>query len=411
MLIAIGVATVVILAVAAGVGDKLSYGKPPEPVPDRLESAGPLELVTHTTAYQTSGATGKPGWGKTEHYSLRYHGQPFRFQGKAGEGSEGAAVYEKLNSLVTFPASEPVALVNVGDPMNTSFYFLIRESEGAVRAEFLIEGRGGVSVDWLDAAPETAPRVRDITLHRQHLEGGRFLLVGGQCVLDTQSLTKYTFPRPEGARPNPFKPALTISPDHYSLVRFGYRDGDDEEVLIVIDFVDGSSYLLPLDSKLMRRRPRNWEEIDAAWVNHHFEWKHAPGAHDRLAQRRHIDPMPYHGYLQLPRSGGGAFTLYARPGLLEPVVKLIETEFHGVRGSYPPKYSTSAYNVIAGASLAVGDSTVYVVANTSQEKLGVDQQCVSVWMLGPGGSALLKQIGDRVDAMLATREYDSQFWY
>src|SRR4051794_23049020 len=121
MLIPIGIATSVGVFVASGMGSRLLYGRRPDAVPDRVESVGPLELVTRTTFSKVSWTSGKLGWRRNQHHSLRYHGQPFRFEGKAGEGSDQSATYETFNSLVTFPAPEPVALINVGDPMNTSF--------------------------------------------------------------------------------------------------------------------------------------------------------------------------------------------------------------------------------------------------------------------------------------------------
>lgn len=412
MLIPIGIATGLGVLFASGMGTRLLYGRRPDAVPDRVESVGPLELLTHTTFYTTGITTGNLGWGRTEHYSLRYHGEPFRFEGKAGEGSDKTAFYETFNSLVTFPAPEPVALINVGDPMNTSFFYLLREVDGQVHAEFLIEGRGGVSVDWLDPDPKSAPKVRDITLHRGHLEGGRFLLVGGQCVLDTQTLTKYVFPRPEGARPNPFKPTLTISPDHYSLVRYGYREGDDAEVLIVMDFVDGTSEIVPIDAKLTRHQPRNWEELDEAWANHYFEWIHLPGAHDRLAARRDVVPMSYRGELLLAQNSGGTFVLkLAKPGLLEPVAKLIESEFQGIRSPYPEKYSASYYGVVAGVTMTINGRIIYVCADTRRADGDKDYERIAVWTMDSHDTNLLKQIGERINVMLETRAYDNQFDY
>src|SRR5262245_8996616 len=106
-------------------------------IADEREALGPFELVTHTHRYLTGYNEGELRLATTESYSLRHAGKPFTFVGRAGMDGETTATYTRVNALVTFPSPEPVVVVNVGDPNNTSFYYLVRERGGDAVAEYL----------------------------------------------------------------------------------------------------------------------------------------------------------------------------------------------------------------------------------------------------------------------------------
>lgn len=253
-------------------------------IPDQIEIRGPFELVTHTGH-------------RDEYYSIRYRGEPFTFQGRVGEYDESTTTYRYVNALITF-GSAPAAVAHVGDPNNTGFFYLIHEVDGVARADYLAESRAGVSANWLDGRDSGGTRA--IALHRGQLEGGRWLLLGDQCVLDTQTLHSHRFEPIQNYFFSPFKAPLGISPDQRSFVRLASASGDTE-YLVVIRFTDGHSYALPIDRSTMRFE--TIEDLNAGWVQHHFGWNPGPNG-DELTVRAEFIPLPYQGRLTTDRSSG-----------------------------------------------------------------------------------------------------------
>jgi hypothetical protein len=374
--------------IADGVGSSRGAGDP-----DRREPSGGFEIVTHTLRYTTGWNEGDIRTATTENYSLRYRGKPFTFEGRAGMFGDTTAVYETLNAVLTFPTTEPAFVVNVGDPNNTSFFYLIREANGKPVAEYLAESSGGVSADWLDPPAGGSTAARDIAVHRARLEGGRWLLLGQFCVLDVQTLKAYAFEPQPGTSLNEFKSAIAMSPDRKSFVRFGYGESPGNvPLLVVFDFVAGSSYTLPIRRTLMRYN--DWEEIDAAWLDHYFEWRRADGADDQLVQRADAKPLPYHGSLSVdPNDGYHEYDLVpARVALRDTLVAFLQRELGGERLPSAPDASAD--------SLRIGGRVVYVMFTDGK---------VAVWMSRDVDSRLVAEIAQRFDAALQSGVYDDLF--
>jgi hypothetical protein len=371
------------IALLAFVG-VIFYYKRSTRVPEEVERMGPFDLVTR---------------GQT--YALRYNGQPFSFTGKSGMFGDDTLHYSTMNSLITFPSSEPVVVVNVGDPNNSSFYYLVREVNGAAVAGFLADGRGGVSAEWLDPADDSK-RIADVALHRGRLEGGRYLLLGDYTVLDTKSLESYTFPPNPEASHNQFKPPMEMSPDRRSFVRWGSGPSPDNHPgLIVYDFMAPSSYFLPLEPGL--HRFHDWEEVDRAWLHHYFEWTQGEGGTDRLVQREGVTPLPYHG--KLSTSGSDSYREYrlqpVTPEMKDTLAAFIEREMGGVRQPPAPQFGT---DVIV---FKVGEATVFVSDHEDHASLYNDRGAGA--NASSPGSRLVEEIAKRFDDVLKTRKYDHLF--
>ena len=170
MLFTIGLVAMVTVATLAIVGSATLYSCSRKAL-DKIEVVGPFEVVTHTTRYATGWNTGRLGTATTEHYSLRFQGQPFAFDGKSGMWGDETKRYKAFNSIITFPAPEPAVVVNVGDPNNTSFFYLVREKGGKAVAQYLGQSSGGVSAEWLDPPANEVLKVKNIALHRGRMEG------------------------------------------------------------------------------------------------------------------------------------------------------------------------------------------------------------------------------------------------
>lgn len=94
-------------------------------VPDTVEKIGAFELVTRGNALA-----------RTD-YALRYRGAPFEFAGKSGMFGDKAARYKTFNAMFTFATETRAILVNVGDPNNGSFFYLLRDDALSLDVVFL----------------------------------------------------------------------------------------------------------------------------------------------------------------------------------------------------------------------------------------------------------------------------------
>ena len=364
-----------------------------EKTADTFDPVGPFEIVTHTIHYTTGWNEGRLGRGTTETYGLRYRGKPLTFEGKAGMFGDDTMVYDTMNSVITFPASEPAIIVNVGDPNNSSFYYLVREKDGKASIEYLGDGSGGVSVDWVDPRSGSDTNERELAVHRKHLEGGRFLLLGEFCVFDVEMLEAHRFGYEPGASNAQFKTPIAMSPDETSFVRFGF-DRENEPVLIVYDFVDAKSYAVSIDQGVQRFS--DMEEIDAEWLEYYFEWIRVEGKHDWFVGREGVTPRPWRGRLTVdPHDGYREYRVQpVREEMNQVVVDFLQSRM-GAELLPRAQYSTSD-------SLKVGDRVVNVMFWDDH---------VGIWMDRGTDSSFVEEIGKGLDQALATGEYDEYFLF
>lgn len=361
----------------------------PPGIPDRIETIGPFELVTHST-----GRRGRPSM---EWFSVRHRGQPFVLRGKAGMYRDREADYDTFNSAITFPSTEPAIVVNAGDPINGGSFYLLRERNGAVDAQFVGPSHGGVSAELLGlpAKPRQVPVPRNVTTRRARLEGGRWVLLGDYCVLDTQTLTGYPFAEAKDGSLNQSAAPLAMSPDQRSVVRIGTESYPKDGMrLLVFDFVASSSYVLPIDQVLMR--VSRWEDIDRAWLDHYFEWQHEDGRADRLVQRTGVTPLPYKGRLTVNPSDGYREYRVApvSPAMRDVLVAFVKREFQAA--AVPPEGGPDAPVLLKSGELVVTVSRH-------------DDEVVVYMSRDQGGTKLVAEIARRFDQDLATRAHDALF--
>lgn len=379
------------------------------PPPPQVEAIGNFQLLTYDSE----------NWG--QYYALRYRDEPFTIEGRAGLFGDQIASYQTLNAVITFTlpfsSTAPAFIVNVGDPNNSSFFYLVREEAGQATVTDLCATSGGVvAVDWLDGAPSDPTASRNLVLRRAGLTGGRWLLLGDSCVLDVQTLTPYrfdTYPLGDGsaASLNQSKLPLGLSPDQHSFVRVGSQDVRDEGTgdflgyvarLIVYDFVDNRSYTLPVDRRTMRYGDVSM--IDNAWLLHHFAWQATAGAPDRLVQRADFTPLPYQGYLSGLPDEPQYNLVPVKAELLDKLVGFLEQKLQAQQGA-TQRYDTSTY-----VDLQIGEQSI--TAGYSND--GYSEPKLSVWQ---GSSSeqtmrddkLIEAIGRSFDQVLRTGVYDMLF--
>ncbi|MFN8493075.1 MAG: hypothetical protein U0350_36060 [Caldilineaceae bacterium] len=397
------VGAILVLLVVAGVfvlTHKDAFIAPPP----KMEHLGNFDLLTYTSE----------DWG--DYYALRYRGQPFQVTGPAGLMGDKTATYTRFNSIITFtvPISipTPVFVVNAADPNNKSYFHLIREVNGQATATPLCATSGNVSADWLDVAPSDPTARRNMVISRKALEGGRWLLLGDACVLDAQTLTAYEFPTSplqdgSDAYPDAEKLPIVLAPDQHSFVRVGSSEVRDANTgdfrgtvahLIVYDFVDRTSYSLPVERARMRYNLA--KEIDAAWLDHHFEWQRTPNAHDRLVARRTFTPFPYHGHLLVDGDYREVQLVPVKPAMLDASAKLLTQEFKAVPAGAKKTDETSEQ-----LDIQINGQTVHLDARHD----GYSDSQVVLWLERGGDSRLVETIAERVDEALKTGQYDDLF--
>jgi hypothetical protein len=362
-------------------------------VPDEVEVFGPFEVVTHTHRYQTGWNTGELGTATTEKYSLRYRSKPFTFEGKAGFFGSEVKMYETFNSIVTFPTTMSALVVNVGDPNNESYYYLIREKGEKAVAQYLGSSSGGVSAQWLDPPEEGTDPIANNFLHRGRLEGGRWLLLGQYTVLDTRTLEITAFSQPKGFSPNQFKPPVAMAPDEGSFVRFGSTmdmNMNNLPKLAVFEIGVGTTYTLPIDR--MRMRYNDWTEIDAAWLDHHFEWKAGKDGRLRLVERGDFVPLPRRGSLTVDHGHREYRVKPVKPEMLDRVLAFL-VERHGAK--LQPREPNSSADV-----LIVGRDKINVMFYRDH---------VGVWMDLGTDDRFVEEVAAGFDEVLGTGEMDDLF--
>lgn len=392
----------VVLAVTSvilGAGALLVWLRWFRPIPDTAQALGPFEIVTHYTRYTHGYNEGQLRRGVTEHYSLRYRGKPFTFRGPGGMFGDSTEEYGAVNAIVTFPSPEPAVVVNAGDPNNSSHYFLVREAGGRARAEYLGPSSGNVSADWLDPPAADSAGERDLAVHRKHLEGGRWLLLGEQTVLDTRTLKSYRVEHHPNVYPHSSRAALAMSPDRHSFVRLASgASPENAPLLLVHDFTAGASYALPIERRTMRYV--DLEEIDAAWVAHHFAWKAAEDGHERLEPRAGAEPLPFHGRLSVDGSDGTRSYHLApvKAEMRDTLAAFIAREMGAERA--PSQYPDTE-------TLKIGESEIHVMWHGADYP-GEDSY-VGVFMNITADTAPVAEIARRFDAALRTGRYDALF--
>ncbi|MCA9728158.1 MAG: hypothetical protein KC729_10775, partial [Candidatus Eisenbacteria bacterium] len=257
------------------------------------------------------------------------------------------------------------------------------------------------------------------------------ILLAQRTVLDTRSLTWTTCPLPSGVHLNGFKPPLALSPSRHSFVRYG-SDDENRPVLCVMHIPSGSAYVVPIDRRIMRYN--SWEELDATWVDHYWEWKNLgpdtdageptavqppdgeppaaqpptgepPAAQptaaepdaaldERLVVREHVVPLPYHGSVwREPYSSYREYrVLPVDPAMLDVVIGFLRDDLS----------ATPAPEENGGGSFAfrIGEQLVHVAYYDDH---------VGLWMDHGVDAELVEEIARRFDELLATGRYDEMF--
>jgi hypothetical protein len=386
--IAMPLAVAVVLLAAAVAGCQRQGSNP-----DRAETVGSFEIVTHSRR-------NKSGEGTTEHFSVRWKGEELTFTGTQGMFGHGPRTYRAANAVVTFPTPQPAFVVNVGDPLTGTFFFLVREVGGRAKAEPLGPDEL-IFADWIDPPRGDTVTVREYPMRRTHLAGGTLLLLGRWIVLDTRTLRSYGLRPHGGAQPISVVPPGTLSPDRRSFARPA-SGPDRAPLLLVHTYAAGVSYTLPIDRRVMRFTDLG--EIDRGWLDHHFQWRSVDGGPERLVPREGVAPLPYHVRRYLKDDTPSFEILPVKPEMKDTLIAFLQREMDAV---VLFRDEPRAPGERSDASLRIEEEVVFV-RFLSPWSAGGDPRVVVLAQTGAAPD-LVTRIADRFDAELRTGRHDALF--
>lgn len=427
-------------------------GRRPAAVPDRVERFGDLELVTHTRAVRGGDAL-RYGWTTTQDWSLRRQGRPLEVQTLSGLWGDRPLVTGRLHSVfVVEPPdrSTPDLLVLVGDPNNTSaFHRIAAEAAGPPQTPLLCITTGGSnSVAWAPSWPQppegigpapipgtarevgTLPWAGPVLQRLQpQVHGPRVLRLGERCFYDTLTRGLQVLPPPPAhlSLITAYGPTI-LSPDGGMLARLAWLSGEERRPVVATTPL----FTLP-DSLIagsvaahdwLRTQPQHWqhlpidrarmrvarlEQIDLAWMAHHWHWQRLPGAAGSadarwvLVERSGFRPLPYRGwYFQ----GADQYSLEGLvPGGIMKLARAVAAELGGeLRPGEPRPGDLPPIPVlrVAGIDLHLSDNSFYIA---SSGRLAAGDPAADPQQR----QALIRRVGEAVERRLASGCCDDLF--
>lgn len=384
-----------------------------EPTP-QVETVGNFALLTYANEYTDF---------TDVRYGILYRGKPLNIPGVTTQRFNGI-------TTVTLPqAGKATALIiNADDTEAESRFYLLYEDAGQIKTLPLCTSTRYAPVDWLEQPSHTMTdtveyRSRDWFTQRQSLTGGRWLLLGDECVLDLQTLALYpvdlsslrgdaTVTLDRDHLP------VALSPDQQSFVRVGWVDVHTPAFvslgkilhLIVYNFVNGTMETQPVDRQQMRysMQPTYYEQMDdinAAWLAHHFQWQRAADGQDQLVARTDFAPWPRRGW----RIGTGKDINYrlepVNAEMLDKVATFLEKEFQAKR--LTTDHSDESGAIRTTIDFQIGEQVI----NLTYTRDEYSTPSLAMWQsssTAPDGK-LIETISRRFDALLQTGVYDALF--
>lgn len=308
--------------------------------------------------------------------------------------------------------------------------FVLASEDGAGRLQLQpinAESSSLAEVQWLDERGGQPGPTHDYGIEAvtdleagTRLEGGRWLRLGSRSVLDVTTLAVHPVepwvpivpgvPITSISRDGDTVRAFSPSRGQYVLaasgIDYGSADHRDAYGLLVVDIAAGSATELRVDRK--RFRFATLEDIDAAWVDHHFTWQRDGAGREQLRARASFAPWPWRARLELDRPGSRSLNVPCIDGrFLLVVQRLAEAEAGGPATDTSQPWGAGFAITVDGCPLEVrhfdGDSSDFTASR------------VAVWPATPAaGTAhvpacepVLRRLAAAIDAELATGRHDA----
>lgn len=369
-----------------------------EALVERSERYGDIEVTIQTRKMRSANYDRESSY---ESWSLRWRGQPLVIDSFTGMGLDQPMRTEAVHAIFAVgDGAVPDLLVLVGDPNNASVFHVLHQEAGQLLAPVVCKSFGGENevrvLAGLGAGTAYhGPNYRSLT-------GARQLLLGNACVYDTATRRAGAIPRLPFDLFAPYAPrAIVFSPDGRSLARLAATDHDQQPVLAVAELGGQDWRRLPIDTARMRFA--RFEDIDADWILHHFEWRLGKDGLDHLAERPDFKPMPRRGIY-----------LVNSPEFRMPNVTTDQTEaFTAFLARFPgakrkPDFRME-YSQQVTRSFAIEGEDVVVMANGFY----VAGFGLPYWPGQPGDpklqKALIHRLGDAFEAEVSKGMHETMF--
>jgi len=368
-------------------GFRYRFRAVPRDQPIRTEAFGPFEIATVASGFNevTTSGTAK-AWAAEATFVIRHQGQPVAIE----HGTVGA--------VAALGGPVPALLVQAGSRDVGAACHVLSTDQGQLRIERVGDCAGPLKAAPLTSDNEAFTRARDSNLPAGRFDRGSFATPGlylfDDVVLDTRTLTTRAVSADGQSRLIARIPPLGVSHDEASFVRLEFAEDSNEDLALAVTVNGtGERYRLTIDKTRMRYA--DFDQIDPAWVLHHFAWQRTAGGADRLVERTGVTPLPYRGTLTLDSTGYREYRVApAKEGLRAALVAFLVAEFR----AEPLEAAEGAF----AHTVRFGGATVSVSYDASGRHVGI-------WMDRATDSTLVATIAERFDAALKTGRYDDLF--
>lgn len=368
----------------------------PADQPIRVEPVGPFEVQTIASGFGDVRVGSQSGtWYASGKLAVRHGGEPLQFEER---DADSMTRFEQVDAVAVLAGPRPALLVQVDTRREDGPCHLV-VSDSVQAAVTVIEHCGSPRY----ATPLTDDAARWAAARNRALPEGRLDRVTfdtpglyhlNGIVLDTRTMVARPYPLDDQGRLIDRIAPLGVAPDGDSFVRLEWDEDSSEQVALVVISVAGRErYRLPVDP--MRMRYLDIDQIDPAWISHHFAWQRGADGVDRLVERPAFAPLPYRGSLTLDYSDYREYRIGpALAGLRPALIDFLVAEFHAD--------AVPADEAAFSREVTIGGAAVHISYRAEDRHVGV-------WMDRGTDTRLVATIAERFDAALRTGRYDHLF--
>lgn len=370
----------------------------PTDQPVRVEQVGPFEVQTIASGFGEVRVGSQPAtWYASGKLVVHQGGQPVRFE-ERNEDADSTEAFEQVDVVAVLAGPRPTLLVQVDSRReNGPCHLVVSDSTGPTITIIEQCGSPRYATPLTDDASRWAA-ARDRTVPEGRIDRTSFSTAGlyhlRGVVLDTRTLAVRPYSTEDQGQVIDRIPPLGVSPDGDSFVRLEFGEDSSSPLnLAVTHLPSGKRIRVPLDPARMRYQ--DMDQIDPAWVTHHFAWQRGPEGHDVLVERPGFAPLPWRGSLSLDYTDYREYRIgpalaELRPALIDFLVAEFQAE------PLPAEADAFSHRVV------IGGDTVHVSFRKEDGHVGV-------WMDRGTDTRLVATIGERFDAALRSGKYDHLF--
>ncbi|MBV6521277.1 MAG: hypothetical protein MNPFHGCM_01411 [Gemmatimonadaceae bacterium] len=382
----------------------------PSDQPIRVERAGPFTISTIAQTFsEVADGNASPRYSARARFAIRLRDTPVTIERTAGEaagsGQPASARYEAFDAVALLGGAQSSLLVQVGPAPGEGVCYLLRDDGDTLVTQYVSSCASApwaqqLTSDPADFAPASTPPEPEGRLDRATFAAAGLFLFR-DAVLDTRTSTVHKLARDETQRVLENIPPLGVSPDGRTFARLGYGGDGDDHVLYVRDIVTGATSVVPITNTHLGAY--EYATLDPSWLTHYFVWRPELGGGNSLVARRDAVPLPPRGYLQVDPDFREYRIYRAKRALRTALIDFLVAEFQAEPA--PGKEDDFSRDVlIDGRSVSVSFS------GSEGEGSNPDETYVGVWMERGTDTRLVETIAKRVDAALATGQFNAQLY-